>query len=382
MHSTIVTRAGYGTATDLEGIDSLRPAWEVSGQGPRLRAVRRAGEALREQFAFGARVVSVRSLPITTLAYPAKYAFWSAPFSPAPYVILTHRALLVQFFQRGELKTLLFNPTDDVASRETPFFKKMIRQVGDYVAFNLLSKRLDSLEKQLAQVGVMPESVDYVAFDHFHTQDVRSLLGTVDGGHKPRFPNARLLAPVQEWDDWEDLHPMQRAWFVPDGKQGVLTDRVLLTDGDLWLGDGVMLLATPGHTSGNQTLFVNTSDGVWGCSENGTCADNWTPQESRIAGLAALCRRQDLDVVLNANTPEFGATQYTSMILERTLVDRVNRAPGFCQMFPSSEVTPSPIAPGLSPTVVHGELHYGEVMHTERKRAGASDSPYASAPAE
>lgn len=382
MHRTIVSRQGYSDAPELEAIESLRPAWQESGHGPKLRAVRRAGEALRERFAFGARAVSVRTLPITTLGYPAKYAFWSAPLSPAPYVLMTHRALLVQFFQRGELKTLLFNPTDDVASRETPFFKRMIRQVGDYVAFQLLAKRMDSLEHQLAKLGVMPSSIDYVAFDHFHTQDLRSLLGTTDGRLAPRFPNAKLLAPVAEWDDWDDLHPMQRAWFVADGKEGVRTKDVVLTDGDLWLGDGVMLLATPGHTSGNQTLFINTSDGVWGCSENGTCADNWTPMESRIPGLAAFCRRQELDVVMNANTPELGATQYTSMILERTLVDRVNRAPGFCQMFPSSEVTPSRIAPGLSPTVVHGELRYGEVMHTERRATPSVNRAHASPPAE
>jgi hypothetical protein len=285
---------------------------------------------------------------------------------------MTHRALLVQFLQGGAIKTLLFNPTDDVASRATPYFARMIRQVGDYLAFNLLAKKFDSLEHQLAQLGVTPDTIDYVAFDHFHTQDLRSLLGTTDGEYASRFPNATLLAPRAEWDDWDDLHPMQRAWFVADGKRHVRTENVVLTDGDLELGDGVMLLSTPGHTSGNQTLFINTSDGVWGCSENGTAADNWSPLESRIKGLATLCRRQDLDVILNANTPELGATQYTSMVLERTIVDRVNRAPGFVQMFPSSEVTPSPVAPGLSPTIVHGALSYGEVARSEARKAPAS----------
>jgi hypothetical protein len=89
-----------------------------------------------------------------------------------------------------------------------------------------------------------------------------------------------------------------------------------------------------------------------------------------MKGLAQLCRRQDLDVVINANTPELGADQYTSMILERTLVDRVSRAPAFCQMFPSSEVTPSALAIGLSPTIVHGKLGYGEpVASTARAPA-------------
>ncbi len=369
---TIVQREGFGSASELEGIDRLDGARQVRGHGPRLTAVRKAAEELRSQFVFGARALCVRSLPITTLAYPTKYAFWGAPLSPAPYVVMTHRALLVQFQQRGELKTLIFNPTDDVGSRETPYFKRMIRQVGDYVAFNLLAKKFDSLEHQLSQLGLAPGDIDYVAFDHFHTQDLRSLLGTVDGEYPSRFPKAKLLAPAAEWDDWDDLHPMQRAWFVPDGKRGVRTENVVLTEGDFWLGDGVLLLSTPGHTSGNQTLFMNTPDGVWGCSENGTCADNWTPIESRIRGLAALCRTQDLDVILNSNTPELGATQYTSMVLERTLVDRVNRNPGFCQMFPSSEVTPSAISPGLRPTVVHGNLVYGEVIRKDSRAAQRS----------
>jgi glyoxylase-like metal-dependent hydrolase (beta-lactamase superfamily II) len=351
-----------GPTEHFSVLPDFRAAWETRGHGPRLRAVRKAGVEVRERLAGGPQVVSVRTLPITTLAYPTKYAFWSAAYSPAPYVVMTHRALLVQFLQKGEPKTLLFNPTDHIASRATPFFARMLEMVGDYVAFRLLAKAFDSIEAQLLALGLDKTSIDYVAFDHFHTQDLRTLLGTTDGEHEPRFPRARLLAPVVEWNDWDDLHPMQRAWFVADGKRNVRTENLLLTDDDLELGDGVMLVRTPGHTSGNQTLFMNTPDGVWGCSENGTCADNWSPLESRIKGLAALCRRQDMDVVLNANTPELGAQQYTSMVLERTLVDRVSRAPGFCQMFPSSEVTPSPLAPGLSPTILHKDLSYGQVV--------------------
>jgi glyoxylase-like metal-dependent hydrolase (beta-lactamase superfamily II) len=364
--------AAFARAEELGVVDALEPAWQTAGHGPRLRAIRKAGEAVRERIGAGPRVLALRTLPITTLAYPTKYAFWSAAYSPAPFVIMTHRALFVQFMQRGEVRSLLFNPTDHVGSRAAPFFARMIEMVGDYVAFRLLATRFDSLETQLQAIGVHPESIDYVAFDHFHTQDLRSLLGTTDGASAPRFPNAKLLAPRVEWDDWDDLHPMQRAWFVPDGKTGVRTERVVLTEADLELGDGVMLLRTPGHTSGNQTLFVNTPDGIWGCSENGTCADNWSPLESSIKGLAALCRRQDLDLVINANTPELGAQQYTSMMLERTIVDGVNRAPAFCQMFPSSEVTPSPLAPGLRPTIVHGALTYGDVVHAQTRAPEAA----------
>jgi hypothetical protein len=152
---------------------------------------------------------------------------------------------------------------------------------------------------------------------------------------------------------------MQRAWFVADGKHKVCTENVVLTDADLMLGNGVMLLRTPGHTSGNQTLFLNTSEGIWGTSENGTAADNWSPQDSKIGGLLQQSRTYDVEVILNSNTPELAATQYTSMVLEKTVASRVSRAPAFVQMFPSSEVTPSIIAPGVTPTIVHRTLNFG-----------------------
>lgn len=349
----------------LVRIPDLDEAWSQTRHGPQLRAVRRAAERLRERFLNGPRCVSVRTLPLSTLAYPTRYAFWAAALAPAPFVIMTHRCLLVQFLRDGELKNLLFNPTDVEAAKATPFFARLIESVGTRIS-DALAGKFDSLESQLARIGLVPDDIDYVAFDHFHTQDLRGLLGTEDGSRTARFPNAKLLAPQAEWDDWDDLHPFQRAWFVRDGKMGVRTDNVVLTTGDHALGDGVMLLRTPGHTSGNQTLFLNTESGVWGVSENGTCADSWSPLESRIKGLAFLCKKQDLDVILNANTPEYGALQYTSMILERTVVDRVRRAPAFVQMFPSSEITPSLLSPGLAPSLLHRAVTHGEVARPAR----------------
>ena len=363
----------------MERLTELDDAWSVSNHGPQLRAIRRGAERLRDRLASGPRAVAVRTMPLSTVPYPTRYAFWAAALSPAPMVTMTHRCLLVQFLQQGELKNLLFNPTDIVGARATPFFARLIEQVGERVA-DKLAKKFDPLEKQLAEHGLSPADIDYVAFDHFHTQDLRGLLGTTDGARDVRFPNAKLIAPKNEWDDWDDLHPFQRAWFVRDGKMGVRTDNVILTNGDLLLGDGVMLVRTPGHTTGNQTLFLHTDTGVWGVSENGTSADNWSPLDSRIKGLAFLCKMQDLDIVLNANTPELAAVQYTSMILERTMADRVRRAPAFVQMFPSSEVTPSMLSPGLSPTLLHRAITHGDVARpSARTTPSRSASVQASA---
>jgi hypothetical protein len=356
-------RIPRGTTAILD----LDAAWQTRGHGQRLRAVRTAAERLRERFAAGPRVVAVRTLPLSRLAYPTKYAFYSAAFSPIPYVTMHHKCLLVEFMQGGELKTLLFNPTDIEGAKTAPFFADLVKQFGPRLTA-LMQGKTTPLETQMSALGLSFADIDYIAFDHFHTQDLRPQLGT--STRPPRFPNATLLAPEVEWHDWDDLHPLQRAWFVEKGKEGVRTDKVAFTTGDLALGDGVMLLRTPGHTSGNQTLFLNTEEGVWGISENGTCADSWSPFDSRIPGLTATCRRQGLDVLLNSNTPESAADQYISMILERTIVDRVRRAPVFVQMFPSSEIAPTALAPGLTPTLRHKGITSGEVS---RKRGSQRD---------
>lgn len=350
--------------SELERITDLDAAWRMVGHGPRLRAVRRGGERLRERFAFGPRVVSVRTLPIASLPYPTRFAFGDAAWSPAPWVMLTHRCLFVQFFQRGRLKNLLFNPTDPVGARRTPFFRRVADRIGNLgmsLARHTLTRRFRPIEDQLADLGIHPHEIDYLAFDHLHAQDLRPLVGTENGDIRPRFPNATILIPEREWEDWDDPHPTRAVWLHPEGKRDIITERIALTDGDYQLGDGVMLLRTPGRTSGHQTLFISTEHGLWGCGGNGALADAWSPLDSSVLGLANYCRVHDIDLVMNAGASDRGADQYTSMVLERIIADRVRRAPAFAQMFPSSEVTPSLIAPALRPTLLHRAITSGQV---------------------
>jgi glyoxylase-like metal-dependent hydrolase (beta-lactamase superfamily II) len=346
-------------------VRALDAARALGAPGARQRALAQAGRQLGDQLRAGSRVVSVRTLPTTSAPYPIRFAFnGTVPERvPAGLLLIKNRSLLVQVQTEQGLKNVLFNPTDGPANQATPFYQRLTARTPKALV-KLLAPKPNRCIAQLAELGLGPADIDLIAFDHFHTQDLRPLLGA-DGLHA-RFPNACLLAPRVEWEDWDDLPMIQRAWFVPDGKRGVPLDRVVLFDADLSLGDGLLLLRTPGHTRGNQTLFVHAERGVFGCSENGTAADNWAPRASRLPGMKRAAELLDLDVVINSNTPELAADQYSSMLLERAMVDAVPEQPEFCQMVPSSEVSWSVLAPHVTPTHSFGAVASGEVSRTGR----------------
>jgi hypothetical protein len=156
-----------------------------------------------------------------------------------------------------------------------------------------------------------------------------------------------------------NLHPLQRPWYQPATFTDLPAERIAALDDDVLLGPGVALIATPGHATGNQTLLLNTDTGIWASSENAVAAECLTPQHSKIPGLAGWARRWDQEVILNANTLEAAADQYTSMVIEKTLVDPSATDPRFLQFFPSSELAPNRAYPGTRPTFRHHRLDHG-----------------------
>lgn len=355
----------------IRALHDLDAAWQVGGGAPRQREVERVGKQVGDALRAGPKVIAVRTLPTSAAPYPVRFAFNGA--TPGALLVMQNRSLLIQVRAYGEIKNILYNPTDGPANQATPFYAKLTARTPALFRRPFLPKPNRAAE-QLAALGLRCEDIDVIAFDHFHTQDLRPLLGTGAFGLRARFPNAYLLAPRAEWSDWDDLPQCQRAWFVPDGKAGVPMERVVLTDNDLVLGAGAVLLRTPGHTTGNQTIFVHAQHGVFGCSENGTSADSWAPLESRIPGVRRQAKLFDVDVIINANTPELCGQQYISMMLERAMVDRVPERPELFQMFPSSEVTPHVIAPHIRPTWLFGKVESGQVAVRNERAVVAEPS--------
>jgi hypothetical protein len=349
-------------------LHDLDEAWRAPSAGERLDRLRRAAPRFRERLLESGRVAGLRTCEMSQLPYPTAFAFGGAAISPLPYIVMTNRMNVVQFHteDRGT-KILLFNPTDVPRSAETPFFADMRARMGKSISERVMAYlKRPSPAEHLASLGLSPEDVDYIAFDHLHTQDVRGLLGTAPGkggesSIRAVFPRAKLLVWRPELEIFRALHPLQRPWYIEGAVRHVPPDRIVAVDGDILLGKGVALVRTPGHTVGNWSLLVNTDNGVWAVSENGVACDNYSPEASRIAGLRKYAKREGVEVVLNSNTLEGRNEQYTSMVLEKALVDRARDNPDFYQHFSSSELTATPITPGLSPTHRFGGIESGEI---------------------
>lgn len=352
-------------------LTELDAAWREPSAGARLEAVRRAAPRLRDRIVASGKALSVRTFDNASILYPTTFGLSGLAMSPSPYLVMTNRANLVVFRAGGETKTLLFNPTDVERSAQTPFFVELRKKLGELVATRLVAAYVrPALHAQLAGMGFDPADVDYVAFDHLHTQDLREILGT--DSLRAYYPRAKLLVWRPELELVRVLHPLQRPWYIDGALAGVADEKVVACDGDLLLGDGVALVRTPGHTVGNWSLVLSTDRGLWTVSENAIASECWAPETSRIPGVAKGARKNGLEVVLNANTLEMKNEQYTSMLLEKALADRVPDAPEIPQCFPSSELTATPVPLGVSPSFVHGGIEHGPLVLRPRAHGGAA----------
>lgn len=360
-------------ATQLEAC-GIRPLhhFDQSRSDPhpqsRLRAVRRAAEQLREEMLDGPVVSYYRNIDLVRVPYPTRYGLYNAARVASPYMHILNRVFIVQYQTEQGLKTLVFSPSDLDANRETPFFKRLGTQFGPFspIMNRFIAPILNRVEDALALAGIQPEEVDFISYDHLHTQDLRKWLG--DGRHTGYFPNARLLVMRQEWQSAQSLLPPQQDWYCPHGLDGVHPDRVIMLDSSVMLGESVALVHTPGHTEGNHSLVAHTPDGLLVTSENGVSADSFSPLHSRIPGVRRYARNTGMEVILNGNTQEGGLDQYISMVLEKTLAGPAIRNPNFFNVVPSSELTAYWGFPGLSPTFTFGQLQYGQPQQVQAAR--------------
>ena len=232
----------------LRPLDDFKGARDAASPADRLREVRLRAARFRERMLKGKAAGYYGSFGLIRVPYPTRYAFLNACSLPLPYIHILNRLFVIQVETDLGVKTLLASPSDIHANAETPFFKRLAGNFGPFqeLGKKLLGPQLSTVEKSLSEIGILPEKVDYLSYDHLHTQDVRKWLG--DGEKTGYFPNAKLLVMRQEWQSAQGLLPPQQDWYCPDGLRGIHPSRVVLLDGDTMIGESVALLHTPGHT--------------------------------------------------------------------------------------------------------------------------------------
>ncbi|GGK62119.1 hypothetical protein [Nocardia camponoti] len=355
--------------TDLRPIPEFAGINHIWPRGNRLTAIREAALAYRERFLSQGQVTAVKSIDIAAAPYPARFAFQGYSVNANPMISIINRMFVVQFegFD-GKPKTLVWEPTVAAGSAKAPFYRNLQRFAARLGVEKLFVKYYNDPDAVLPGLGLRNSDVDYLSFDHLHVQDVRMIMGSktvIDGETEPRkplFPHAKLLVHRKELGTFEAMHPMQSAWYVEGGMDGVDEERLEVFDGDVELGVGVSLLWTPGHTDGNHSLVLNTPDGVWVSSENGMAADSWQPELSKIPGVKQQARFYGREVVLNGNTLEDSLDQYDSMVKEKTMASPSRRDPRWLQIIPSSECAPWKRQWPVVPTYSHGGLNYGTIQ--------------------
>lgn len=347
-----------------------------------LAATVEAAPDLKRAIVASGRPSGVATGDLAAYAYPTSFGLWRAARSPAPLLRLTARMLVIQWDEpagrRGRARggredgptrrrTLLWCPRDHDHRASTPVAIRL--RARTTLPERLLVTHRGTVLGHLQALGIDPRDVDHVAFDHLQERDLRRMLGTTrpapDLGSPDEplagwFPNATLVTSVREWDSLPRLHPLQAPWYQAATFGDLDPSRIDLVAGDVQLGPGVALVATPGHTAGSLSLVLHTDDGVWVSSSNGVAAESYAPRASRIPGLRRFSVDWGQEVVLNGNTPEFAAWQYDAMVLERLLADPAADAP-FPRCLPVAELTASRSSPGLAPTHVHGGITSGTV---------------------
>jgi glyoxylase-like metal-dependent hydrolase (beta-lactamase superfamily II) len=336
-------------------------ARNAPGQRTRVEDTRAAAQDFRRYLLAGPKVRYFESFDLIKLIYPARYGLRNAYSAERlnAYVHINNRVFVVQYDTPDGLKTLLVSPSDHERGGETPFFRRLQDSTPKFIVDRVVT-RYATVPEVLQRIGLRPADIDYITYDHLHTQDVRRWLGSDD--EPALLPNAKLLVHQREWTNAQDLSPYQRDWYCPHGVAGVAADKVLRFDGSVLLGDGIALVHTPGHTEGNHSIVVNTDEGLWVISENGISVDAYAPQHSTLWGVAKYAKAIGSEVILNGNTLENSVDQYISMVQELTIAGPSRRDPRFPNMFPSSELSPFWLFPGTRPGFLVQHAAHGQLL--------------------
>jgi glyoxylase-like metal-dependent hydrolase (beta-lactamase superfamily II) len=175
--------------------------------------------------------------------------------------------------------------------------------------FGFPAKDIATPEIALNEIGVSCDDIDIVIATHIdpdHTELCKC------------FRKARFLIQRDELEFARNPHPLFRWRYPPEWFEGVKYEEL---DGDTEIVAGVKVLKTPGHSSGGQSVVVDTSAGK--AIITGFCclSDNFNPPEETKEAMPiiiptlhndvfelydSIAKVKDLaDIIIPIHAPEF-----------------------------------------------------------------------------
>ncbi|MGB2980704.1 MAG: MBL fold metallo-hydrolase, partial [Candidatus Zixiibacteriota bacterium] len=123
-------------------------------------------------------------------------------------------------------------------------------------------ERASNLEKRLSEHHLAPEDINLVLLTHLHADHAGGVISSDENGRKvPRFPNARHVVQIKEWE--EAMHPDERTsatYFTENLKILEREKRLELIDGVTEVVAGITLANTGGHTPGHQAVLIEDGE--------------------------------------------------------------------------------------------------------------------------
>ncbi|MFQ6032315.1 MAG: MBL fold metallo-hydrolase, partial [Candidatus Zixiibacteriota bacterium] len=118
------------------------------------------------------------------------------------------------------------------------------------------------LERKLSELNLTPEDIDLVILTHLHADHAGGVVRLDKLGKRaPRFPNARYVVQVKEWND--AMSPDERTsatYFTENLKLLEESNLLELRDGEEEVAKGIKVTPTGGHTPGHQAVLIEDGE--------------------------------------------------------------------------------------------------------------------------
>jgi glyoxylase-like metal-dependent hydrolase (beta-lactamase superfamily II) len=178
----------------------------------------------------------------------------------------------------------------------------------------IVQRRTKTLAAQLAELGVKPAEITYVAVSHTHGDHV---------GNVALFPTSTVLIQGAEYE-WAMAGQNKPAFAVSQPIQKLTGDHDVFGDGS------ITILSTPGHTPGHQSLLVRLpKTGALVLSGDAVhMQDNWThkrvpsmntSKEQTLASLqriATVLEERKATLWINHDKPQSDTLRYSPAYYE------------------------------------------------------------------